>query len=102
MSHKDVYNKLLSALTDYEIYYTLKTVIDNDCYLNEVEGDDNLEKFFEFLLYYDIIWLTSDKRFLLTNRGENFLHELAFLVEISQKVSKVKKNKNIWKHKTKN
>jgi hypothetical protein len=101
MSHRE-YEKILNALSDYEIYYTLKAVIDSDCYLWEVQGDKMLETFFDLMSYFDLIWLTSDDRFLLTNKGEKLLQQLAFDVEISQKPGKIKKNKNIWKPQIKN
>lgn len=100
-SYKNL-EQILKALTDYEIYYTLKTVLEDDCYLYEVQGDKTLEYFFEVMMYFDLVWITSDDRILLTNNGEKLLQDLALVVEINQNSSKIKKNKNIWKPKTKN
>ena len=75
--------KQKTHLTSYQLYYTLKGIYDNDCYLEEFLEEDILEYFLTIMLDYNVIFIASDDRVLLTNEGEKLLQKLTFLVELS-------------------
>jgi hypothetical protein len=75
--------KKQKALTSYQLFYTLKGIYDNDCYLEEFLDEDVLEDFLTTLVDYNILFVASDDRILLTNSGEKFLQKLMFHVEFS-------------------
>lgn len=99
ISATTAFKALFEALSDKEIYYTFKSVVEDDCYISEFLDKGILELFLELMVATKIIWITSDERILLTPKGENLLQEISLIVEVSQKNSKIKKNKKIWKHK---
>jgi hypothetical protein len=94
------FSELLNILSDEQIYFTFKTIIDEDCYVHEFNDGETLQTFLEFMVYYDLAWISSDKRVLLTSKGEKMFQQIAMFVEINQKPGKIKKNKNLWKTKT--
>jgi hypothetical protein len=95
-------NEVLEILSDKQIFWTLKTIIDNDCYTTEFLDTPVLETFLSLLLFYNLVWITSDDRVLLTDYGSKLFHEITLSnVDLEKKTSKVKK-KLIWKPKTKN
>ena len=61
--------QLFQSLTYEEIYYTLRTISYEDCYLSEFFDDRTLEDFLYLLELYDIIFIASDERVLLTQKG---------------------------------
>lgn len=88
--------KILQALTYEELYYTLKSIVDEDCYLAEFLDNEVLEDFLYLLEVYDIVFIASDERVLLTNKGERVLQHVARAVEltkINKKAIKKKQNK---------
>lgn len=78
-------------LTTYQLFYTLKVIYDNDCYEDEFYDDNILQDFLETIVEYDIAYIASDKRVLLTTIGEKMLQKLIFSVELSQQDVKVNK-----------
>lgn len=78
-------------LTTYQLFYTLKVIYDNDCYEDEFYDDNVLQDFLETIVEYDIAYIASDKRVLLTTIGEKMLQKLIFSVELSQQDVKVNK-----------
>lgn len=87
--------KILQALTYEELYYTLKSIVDEDCYLAEFLDNEVLEDFLYLLEVYDIVFIASDERVLLTNKGERVLQHVARAVELT-KINKraIKKKQN--------
>lgn len=75
--------KKRKELTSYQLYYTLRGIYENDCYLDEFLDEDILEDFLTTLVDYEIVFIASDDRVLLTSSGEKFLQKLMFLVEFS-------------------
>jgi len=84
---------LFDILTDEEIYYTLKPLVDEDCYVEEFVDGRLLEQFLNFLLQAGIVWLASDDRVLLTEKGEKVLIFVSKTVELDSKTAKLKKKK---------
>jgi hypothetical protein len=79
------------AFTSHNLYYTLKTISQEDCYLQEFLDSDALEEFLYALDVYDVIHIASDDRILLTSRGEKLFQYLFFDVEIEKSKDKVYK-----------
>lgn len=81
--------KKKKGVTSYQLYYTLKGIYDNDCYLNEFLDGEVLEDFLMALIDNNILYVASDDRVLFTVEGEKFLQKLMFYVELSNIDSKV-------------
>jgi hypothetical protein len=78
-------------LTSYQLYYTLRSIYDNDCYLEEFLDDDILEDFLTTLVDYNVVYIASDDRILLTTEGERLIQKLTFFVEFSDNSSNLYK-----------
>lgn len=76
--------KILQALTYEELYYTLKSLVDEDCYLAEFLDNQILQDFLYLLEIYEIVFISSDERVLLTNKGEKILQYVAQAVELTK------------------
>lgn len=87
--------QILNSLTYEEIYYTLRSIVDEDCYLNDYLNNQLVEEFLYLLEMYDIIMIASDDRILLTRKGESLLQFVSSSVELEKKSTKVKKNKKL-------
>lgn len=91
MSYKDNLNVI-----DYdELYYTLRTISHDDCYLNEFLDNFLLEEILYTLDSHDVVYIASDDRVLLTGKGEKFFQNLTFLVELTKYNDKIYKIKII-------
>ncbi len=94
--------EIFDIISDKQIFWTLKAIIDDDCYLGEFIEAPILETFLSLLVHYKIVWIASDDRILLTNYGNKLFYEMSLShVELDKKPTKVKK-KLIWKPKTTN
>lgn len=82
--------QLLQALTYDELYYTLQSLTIEDNYLVDYIASDLAEDFIYMLEVHDLIWIASDDRILLTNRGEKIMQYLIIFVELTKKSSKFK------------
>ena len=93
------YNKMNSSdglVINYdELYYTLRTILHEDCYLNEFLDNFLLEEILYTLDSHDVVFIASDDRILLTNKGEKFLQNLIFAVELTKNKDKIYKIKII-------
>lgn len=87
--------QLLQTLSYEELYYTLKSIIDEDNYLDDFLDNDLLGDFLYMLEIYDIVFITSDDRILLTQKGEKILQYIGQIVELTKTSSKVKKKKKL-------
>jgi hypothetical protein len=86
---------ILDSLTYEDLYYTLKSTIEEDLYLKDHLGDNLVEDFLYMLDVCDLIYISSDDRILLTGKGEKTLQYIGPKVELERKSSKVKKKKKI-------
>lgn len=88
---------LFEHLTYNELYYTLSSVTEEDNYLIDYIVDELSGEFMYLLELYDLIWITSDDRILLTQKGEKILQNLVVPVELTKISTKVKytKKRNI-------
>ena len=84
---------LFDILTDEEIYYTLRPLVQEDCYVDEFADGELLESFLNFILMCEVVWIASDERVLLTEKGERVLNFVAKTVELDSKSTKLKKKK---------
>lgn len=81
----------MTLLSEKETYNILHFFLNDDCYLSDMLDGDSLEEFLSFLMYFNIIWIASDDRILLTLIGEQILQDLALSsVDFGKKTSKVK------------
>lgn len=85
--------QLFQQLSYEDLYLTLRSMVDEDnclvdCIVDEVAGD-----FVYLLEVYNLVWITSDDRILLTSKGEKVLQHLIVPVELTKKSSKLKKKK---------
>lgn len=87
--------QLFDSLTYEEIYYTLRSIVDNDCYLEEFLDSRILEEFLYLLEVYDIVRIASDDRVLLTQKGEKLFQHIRFCVEFNKPNVKVKFKKKL-------
>jgi hypothetical protein len=87
--------QLFQALTYEELYYTLRSIVDNDCYIDEFLDNELLEDFLYMLDVYDITYIASDDRVLLTSKGEKILQYISNIVELEIKSNKVKRKKKL-------
>jgi hypothetical protein len=87
--------QLFQALTYEELYYTLRSLVDNDCYIDEFLDNELLEDFLYMLDVYDITYIASDDRVLLTSKGEKILQYISNIVELEIKSNKVKRKKKL-------
>jgi hypothetical protein len=85
--------QLFCKLTYEEVYYTLRGINENDCYFEEFLDSQTLEDFLYLLEMYEIVYLASDGRVLLTNKGEKILQYVSLVVEMDKFRYKVKKTK---------
>lgn len=85
--------QILQALSYQELYDTLRSIANEDCYLVDYITCDVAGDFMYMLEVYDLIWIASDDRILLTNKGEKVLHYVAHVVELSKKQKKIKSHK---------
>lgn len=93
------YREFLKVMSQEKVYFTFKAIIDNDCYYQEFCDSEVLETFLSFMLQYGFVWIASDNRVLLTDKGNLLIQYIDSTVDFSKKSSKVKK-KSIWKTKT--
>ena len=85
--------QIFQSLSYQELYDTLKSITDEDCYLVDYITCDLAGDFIYLLEVYDLIWIASDDRILLTNKGEKVLHYIIPIVELSKKPKKIKTHK---------
>ena len=87
--------QLLQALSYEELYYTLRSIVDDDNYLDEFLDNDLLGDFLYMLEVYNIVFIASDDRVLLTQKGEKILQYIGQIVELTKNCAKVKKKKKL-------
>ena len=78
--------------TPHEIYDVLISFANEDLYVADFIGSNEIENFLGCMLIWDYVWQTSDNRILLTALGEKLLQELVVTVELSRKPCKVKRH----------
>lgn len=84
-------DKVFQSITYEELYYTLLSIVNNDCYLEEFLSNDLLEELIYHLDVYDVVYIASDDRLLLTSKGEKLLQYLITAVELNKNCSKLPK-----------
>ena len=82
--------QILDSLTYEDLYYTLNNFYEEDCYLQDFLVSSVCEDFLYMLDVYDLIFIASDERILLTNKGEKVLQYVSNNVELEKFSSKVK------------
>lgn len=87
--------QLLYNLSAEDLYSTLKSVVDEDSYLVDYLMDDLAGEFVYLLEVHNLVWIASDDRILLTQKGEKVLQLLVVPVELSKKHSKLKFKKKL-------
>ena len=87
--------QLLQTLSYDELYYTLRSIVDDDNYLDDFLDNQLLEDFLYMLEVYDIVFIASDDRVLLTQKGEKILQYIGQIVELTKTLAKVKKKKKL-------
>ena len=68
--------QILQSMTYDELYYTLKSIQDEDCCVDDFLGNDIMEDFMYMLDVYDLTFIASDDRVLLTSKGSRVLQYL--------------------------
>ena len=76
--------QLLSSMSYRDILDTLKSIVEEDSYLSDYLDDSIAGDFIYLLEVYDLIWIASDDRILLTQKGENMLRYLTTSVELGK------------------
>lgn len=83
--------QIFQDLTYEELYYTLLSITEDDSYLYDFLEDSILEDFLYLLEIYDIIFIASDERILLTPKGEKILQYIGQFVDLNKSSVKVLK-----------
>ncbi len=86
-------NDYIKAFTNRNLYYTLKVISQEDCYLQEFLDSGSAEELLYSLDSYNVIDVMSDDRIMLTPKGEKLLQYLYFNVEIEKTQDKIYKIK---------
>lgn len=86
---------LLHTLSYKDLYYTLKYIAEEDCFLADYLISELTGEFVYLLEMYNLIWIASDDRLLLTQKGEKILQHVSNIVDLDKNESKVKKNKKL-------
>lgn len=87
-------SKHLANLKPSELFFVLSSILNEDCYVQEFVEDETLQLFLELLEAYDVVYISSDDRVLLTPYGEKFLQNLVQKnVDFAKEPNKVKKEK---------
>lgn len=81
--------QLFKHLTSKDLYCTLRSVVDEDSYTEDFCTGQLQQDFLELMVIYDLVFVTSDDRILLTPKGEKILEYLTFNVDSSFKSYKV-------------
>lgn len=74
--------QLFEAMSYKELHDTLKCIANEDCYLTDFLEDSIESDFIYMLDVYDLIYIASDDRLLLTQKGERALQCLISSVEL--------------------
>lgn len=69
-------SKYLSNIKPHELCFALSSILNEDCYIQDFFENETLEMFLELLEAYDVLYIASDDRVLLTPYGERFLQNL--------------------------
>lgn len=80
-------NTISTSVLYSDLYKFLKSLKDDDCYLQEyLDTNHNYlnDEFLYTMDMYDIIFIASDDRILLTQKGEAILQYLSQVVEIEK------------------
>lgn len=68
-----VAEQIFKNLTYKDLYYTLRSISDEDFYFSTVFQDEILAEFIYLLEMYNLVYISSDERVVLTQKGETFL-----------------------------
>jgi hypothetical protein len=84
--------RLLQTLSYDDLYSTLKSITDEDNYLEDFLDNELLGDFLYILEMYNIIFIASDDRILLTQKGEKILQNIIqHTVDLNKSLVKLKK-----------
>jgi hypothetical protein len=86
--------QILNKLSYKDISYTLRFILDEDCYFCDFDDDRLTQDMIYLLGLYGLLYIASDQRIILTPKGMEILRYTSFAVESSKKRSKLKR-KNI-------
>jgi uncharacterized radical SAM superfamily protein len=81
--------QLFQQLSYKDLYFTLKSITEEDSNLVDCIVDDVVGDFIYLLEVYDLVWITSDDRILLTSKGEKIIQHLIIPVELTKLSSKL-------------
>lgn len=81
--------QLFNSITYKELYLTLKSIMEEDVYLDDCFYTGNVEEFVYLLETYNLIWITSDGRLLTTQKGEKVFDHLIKSVVLSKNHEKI-------------
>ena len=76
--------RLFETLTYEELYCTLRVIAHEDCYLSEWIETSIMEDFLFTMEHYEIVFVASDDRVLLTQRGEKILQYISQKVDLDK------------------
>jgi len=83
--------QIFNCLTYEELYYTLRSIAEEDCLFGDFLDNEILEDFLYMLDVYELTYIASDDRVLLTPKGEKVLQYVGKTVELNKFSRKVKK-----------
>ena len=72
--------QLFKSMTSKELYHTLYGIMDNDYYVQDFSSSNTLNDLLYVIEMYNLIYIASDERVLLTQRGEKVLQHLTALL----------------------
>ena len=87
------FEHIAEDLTYEELHYTLASILDHDYTVDDFLSNLLAEELLYTLVSYDIIYVTSNNRVLLTPSGEKLLQHLNSNVDLIKNHSKLYKAK---------
>ena len=83
------YEQIASYISYRDLYLTLKSIIQEDVYLDDCLYHEKSEEIIYMLESYDLVWITSDGRLLITSKGEKVFSYLTTSVAFSKNSDKL-------------
>ena len=77
--------QIFDSITYKDLYYTLRLIQDEDCTEKNLVKDELTEGFIYMLEVYELIYIMSNGRILLSPKGAKVLEYVSFKVEIEKK-----------------
>ena len=83
------HEQIASYISYSDLYLTLKSIIQEDVYLDDCLHHEKSQEIIYMLESYDLVWIASDGRLLTTAKGEKVFGFLTVSVAFSKNTNKL-------------